>query len=61
MTTTEYLPDKGLLVTIYGPEEGLSVLLPATMSVGAIERHIKELEEWLQDAPSKPWSYVSEL
>lgn len=45
--TAIYLPDRGVLLTIQGKQEGYSVLLPEHMSVWAIQNHAAELVEWL--------------
>lgn len=48
MTTATYLPGQGVLVTIYGKREGLSVLIRDDMAISAIENNLRELEAWLE-------------
>lgn len=42
-----YLPGEGVLVTIIGKDEGLSVLIHPAMTVAAMESHLADLVEWL--------------
>lgn len=35
------------VVTLQGKSEGVSVRIPDTMTILAIEKHLKEVREWL--------------
>lgn len=41
-----YVPGEGVLLTITGTE-GLSIVIPDTMTISAMENHVKELRDWL--------------
>lgn len=47
MTTATYIPNKGIVLTIQGIDQGLSITLPVNMTIAAIQSHAKEVLEWL--------------
>lgn len=47
MTYQATYTDEGVVLTICGKDEGLSVLIKDTMLASAMERHVRELSEWL--------------
>jgi len=46
-TKATFIPGEGTLVTITGPEGGLSVVIQDTMTIAAVQNHIQELIDWL--------------
>lgn len=44
-----YVRGRGMQVLIQGAISGFTILLPLTMSVGAIQNHLRELREFLDD------------
>jgi hypothetical protein len=42
-----FKPGVGIILTINGKSEGMSVIIPDTMLVSAVEKHVAELVDWL--------------
>lgn len=47
MSSATYIPNVGVVLAIQGASEGLSVVIPDTMTIAAAENHIRELQAWL--------------
>lgn len=47
MSSATYIPGQGVVLTIQGASEGVSLVIPTYWTIQAIERHVRELEEWL--------------
>lgn len=45
--TAVYKPNVGMLVTMHGKCEGFTMILPLGMTVAAIQKHLKEVQEWI--------------
>ena len=42
-----FKPGVGVLLTLQGKTEGVSVVIPDTMHVSAMEKHVAEWDDWL--------------
>jgi hypothetical protein len=48
MSVANYLPGIGVILTIRGTYEGLSIIIRDDMTVSAMENSIKEVIDWLE-------------
>jgi hypothetical protein len=49
-TTSQYEPAHGMYVSFYTtPHEGMTILLDSHMTISAIQRHVREVIDWLSD------------
>lgn len=46
-SSATFVRGEGVVLTIYGASEGLSLVIPDHWTIAAVENHIKELEIWL--------------
>jgi hypothetical protein len=47
-STATYVPGQGVVLTIRGATEGLSVTIPDSMTIQAMQNHVRELQDWLE-------------
>lgn len=46
-SSAAFKPGVGVILTINGTDEGLTLVIPDHWTIAALENHIKELEQWL--------------
>lgn len=47
LVSARHVPGAGMYVTINGPADGYTILLPEHMTVAAIQAYVREIQAWL--------------
>lgn len=42
-----YVPGKGIVLSLQGAEDGLTIVIPDDWTIAKMERHLTELEDFL--------------